>query len=306
MSDHAADDPAAAGLQPLPGRQVVLRSGTTLFVRHADGQRPGLPPAVLIHGLGGSSLNWMGLMPELADTAEQWAPDLPGFGESPPARLHTVDAFVDVIVEYIEDIGRAAHVVANSMGGLIAVLIAARRPDLVASLALISPAMPHIRQPSAARGMAVLAVPKVGERLLARINDVAPEDQVRRLADVLFGDPNVIDPDGFELAVAERARRMEQGYGDAVLLESLRSIVRYYAVPPWRSAWAAAREVSCPMLVVLGVRDALVGSSTAKRWRRAVPRARVVTLPSTGHVAMMEQPAEVAGLIRTYLITGKD
>jgi pimeloyl-ACP methyl ester carboxylesterase len=208
---------------------------------------------------------------------------------------------VDVIIEYIEGVGRAAHVIANSMGGLIAVLTAARRPDLVASLALISPAMPHVRQPSAARGMAVLAVPRVGERLLARINDITPEEQVHRLADVLFRDPNVIDPDGFELAVAERARRMEQGYGDAVLLESLRSIVRYYAVPPWRSAWAAAGQVLCPTLVVLGARDTLVGSSTARRWRRTVPRARVVTLPSTGHVAMMERPAEVATLIRTHL-----
>jgi pimeloyl-ACP methyl ester carboxylesterase len=209
---------------------------------------------------------------------------------------------VDVIIEYIEQIGRAAHVIANSMGGMISVLTAARRPDLVASLTLISPAMPHVLLPSTARAMAVLAVPKVGERLLARINDVAPEEQVRRLADVLFGDPNVIDPDGFELAVAERTRRKEQGYGDAVLLESLRSIVRYYAVPPWRSVWSAARNVSCPTLVVLGTLDSLVGSSTAKRWRRTVPRAHVVTMRSTGHVAMMEKPAEVAELIRTYLI----
>jgi pimeloyl-ACP methyl ester carboxylesterase len=268
-------------------------------VRHAKPQRPGAAPALLVHGLGGSSLNWTGLMPELADTVDQWAPDLPGFGESPPGRLHTVDAYVDLVVEYIEVLGRPAHVVANSMGGLISVLAAARRPDLVTSLALVSPAMPHLRQPSAARSMAVLAVPRVGERLLARINHMPPEDQVRRLADVLFGDPNVVDPDGFDLAVAERARRMEQGYGDTVLLESLRSIVRYYALP--RSAWAAAREVSCPTLVLLGARDTLVGSSTAKRWRRVVPRAQVVTLPSTGHVAMMERPAEVASLIRDHI-----
>ena len=302
MNNHAGPNGAPTGRRPIAGSQVQLPSGVRLFVRHSRANRAGAPPAVLVHGLGGSSLNWTGLMPELADTAEQWALDLPGFGESPPARLHTVDSFVDVIIEYIEQIGRAAHVIANSMGGMISVLTAARRPDLVASLTLISPAMPHVLLPSTARAMAVLAVPKVGERLLARINDVAPEEQVRRLADVLFGDPNVIDPDGFELAVAERTRRKEQGYGDAVLLESLRSIVRYYAVPPWRSVWSAARNVSCPTLVVLGTLDSLVGSSTAKRWRRTVPRAHVVTMRSTGHVAMMEKPAEVAELIRTYLI----
>ncbi|HEX5996189.1 MAG TPA: alpha/beta hydrolase [Jiangellales bacterium] len=305
MNDHAGQDAAPSGQQPPAGIEVRLPSGVSLFVRHTPAERPDAPPALLVHGLGGSSLNWIGLMPELADVVEQWAVDLPGFGESPPARLHTIDSFVNVIIEFIEQIGRAAHVIANSMGGMISVLTAARRPDLVASLTLISPAMPHFLLPSTARAMAILAMPKVGERLLARINDVTPEEQVRRIAGVLFGDPNVIDPDGYELAVVERTRRMEQGYGDAVLLEALRSIVRYYAVPPWRSVWSAAQRVSCPTLVVLGAMDSLVGSSTAKRWRRTVPHAHVMTMRSTGHVAMMEKPAEVAELIRAYLIPGR-
>lgn len=241
-------------------------------------------------------------MDELDDTFDQWAPDLPGFGESPPGRRHTIGSYVRVLVEYIERFSGPVHVLANSMGGLIAVRLAGFRGDLVSSLTLVSPAMPAYRLPSAARGMAVLAMPRIGERLLARINNVSPEEQVRRLANVMFGDPTLIDPEGFQLFVDERTRRMQQEHGDAVLLESLRSIVRHYVVPPSRSAWAEAKQVRCPTLVVFGERDTLVGAATAAKWRRAVPHATVVTLPTTGHVAMMEQPSTVASLIRDTVV----
>ena len=38
----------------------------------------------MIHGLGGQSTNWTDLMSELTDDLAGWAPDLPGFGWSPP------------------------------------------------------------------------------------------------------------------------------------------------------------------------------------------------------------------------------
>jgi pimeloyl-ACP methyl ester carboxylesterase len=285
-----------------PAEPVKLRDGQTIFVRHAGPARPGLPPAVLVHGLGGSALNWTGLMGELTGELDQWAPDLPGFGESPPGRRHAIDAYVRLVVEYMERFSGPVHLVANSMGGLIAVWIAAHRIDLVSSLSLVSPAMPALRLPAAARGMAVLAMPRLGERLLARINNVTPEEQVRRLANVLFGEPDMVDPAGFELAVRERARRIEQGYGDAVLLEALRSVVRQYIVPPRRSAWAAAKRIRCPTLVLLGGRDTLVGAAAAVRWRRSVPQATVIKLPSTGHVAMMERPELVASLICEHVL----
>lgn len=294
------DRPVGPRYAPWPGEAVRLDGGTDLFVRHAAGRAAGLPPAVLVHGLGGSSTNWTPLMDELTDVLDLWAPDLPGFGESPPARRHTVDAYEEVVEEYLERFGGRVHLVGNSMGGLVAVLVAARRPDLVASLTLVSPAMPGLRLPWAARRMAVLALPRLGERLLEKLNDVPAEDQIRRMAEVMLGDPELIDDEGFAAVVEERERRIGQGHANAVLLEALRSIVRYYAVPPRRSAWAAARRITRPTLVLLGRRDLLVGSSTAARWRKQV-RARIVTLPAAGHVAMMEYPEVVASLIRNHV-----
>ena len=283
-----------------PGESVDLAAGP-LFVRHAEPTAAGLPTAVMVHGLGGSSTNWTGLMRELRDLLDQWAIDLPGYGESPPRRRHSVSAFASVLTSYLGEFGQPVHLLGNSLGGLVSVLVAARRPDLVATLTLISPAMPNLRQPSAARSMALVAVPRLGERLLARSNAAPVEHQVRQLAGILYGDPAAIEPDQLAIAELERSRRLGQEHADVVLLQSLRSIVRQYAVPRWRSAWASARLVSCPTLVIVGGRDNLVHTSTAARWRKILPGARVVRLPTTGHVAMMERPALVASLVREHI-----
>jgi len=56
-----------------------------------------------------------------------------------------------------------------------------------------------------------------------------------------------------------------------------------------------------PTLVLVGGRDKLVAHRTTAGWRRRVPSARVVTLPTTGHVAMMERPALVAGMVAEHV-----
>jgi len=283
-----------------PGESVDLLAGR-VFVRHADPATTGLPPAVMVHGLGGSSTNWTGLMAQLRDVIDQWAIDLPGYGESPPGRRHSVSAFAGVLTSYLNRFDQPVHLLGNSMGGLVSVLVAARRPDLVATLTLISPAMPNLRQPYAARGMALVAVPRLGERLLARSNSVPVDLQVRQVAGILYGDPEAIAPDQLAVAGEERQRRLGQEHADTVLIQSLRSILRQYAVPRWRSAWASARLVSCPTLVIVGGRDALVHASTAARWRKILPAVRVVHLPTIGHVAMMERPGLVASMVREHI-----
>ncbi|MGW7596094.1 alpha/beta fold hydrolase, partial [Streptomyces rubiginosohelvolus] len=58
--------------------------GLTMTVRCRPPSASGLPPALFVHGLGGSSQNWSALMELLADRVEGEALDLPGFGDSPP------------------------------------------------------------------------------------------------------------------------------------------------------------------------------------------------------------------------------
>ncbi|MGH8826220.1 MAG: alpha/beta fold hydrolase [Jiangellaceae bacterium] len=289
------------GIEALAGSFVELDSGVRLHVRRAPVDEPGRPTAVAVHGLGGSATNWTALSRALGAELDVWAPDLPGFGESAPSGSHTVIAYVADMTALLERFRGPVHLIGNSMGGMISVLVAAARPDLVATLTLISPAMPQYRLPGAARATALVAIPGVGERLLERVGGLPAEEQVRQLAAVIYADPAAIADDELAFAIAERGRRMQQPYADAVLLEALRSIVGQYTLPPSRSAWASARRVLCPMLVLVGGKDTLVGAWSARRWRRTQPGARVVAIPGAGHVAMMEHPAVVAELITTFL-----
>ncbi|HJV04338.1 MAG TPA: alpha/beta fold hydrolase, partial [Actinomycetota bacterium] len=102
------------------------------------------PPIVLVHGLGGSHVNWMRLGPLLAERARVLAPDMAGFGKTPPAGRGTdVHSNARLLGELVRtEFGGPAILVGNSMGALISLLLAQRRPDLVAGLILIDPAIP--------------------------------------------------------------------------------------------------------------------------------------------------------------------
>ncbi|WP_162606454.1 alpha/beta fold hydrolase [Jiangella asiatica] len=296
-----------------PGELLTLSTGRKVFARHSepspggsdsdgDGATPERPaPIVYVHGLGGSSTNWTALMRELHDDAEQWALDLPGFGESPRGGRHTVAEFVADVSAFLERFDEPVHLVANSLGGMICVYVAARRPDLVRTLSLVSPAMPQYRLPWAARATAFLALPWLGERILARVNGVPPEKQAEQLAAIMFADWSVIPVPELEFAAEQRARWMNQPYAETVLLAALRSIVVQYVQPRRRSAWGAAGRILRPTLVIMGSSDSLVGPWARGRWRRTLRRSRLVYMPNTGHVAMMEHPHAVAELLRDFL-----
>jgi pimeloyl-ACP methyl ester carboxylesterase len=89
---------------------------------------------VFIHGLGGSSLNWTDLMAALQPDVDGYAIDLGGFGQSPPPRDGdmTPAGHAAGVVEFIvEELGgEPVHVFGNSLGGAVALQLAARRPDL--------------------------------------------------------------------------------------------------------------------------------------------------------------------------------
>src|SRR6266700_1600971 len=112
---------------------------------------------VFVHGLGGSATNWTDLMALLRNPPDDErdgpplaceALDLPGFGFSPvPADSdYSLDARAVAVCDLIDRRGYwPVHLIGNSMGGAVCVRVAARRPDLVRTLTLISPALPDSR-----------------------------------------------------------------------------------------------------------------------------------------------------------------
>jgi pimeloyl-ACP methyl ester carboxylesterase len=295
---------------PWPGQQVPLRGGD-VFVRSTpwsgpvDGEDDGAPRerALYVHGLGGASTNWTDLAALLRVRFDGWAVDLPGFGRSqPPARQrYTVRGHAAAVADLLERIaarpgeaqGRPVHLLGNSLGGLVSVLVAARRPDLVASLTLISPAMPVYRvPPSFSRLLLLLLLPGVPGLAEKRMAGIAPEQHVRAMVDICFGDPARVPRERVEEAVQEMRDRAAQPWADRALVRSMRGLLASYLKV--NGAWRMAARLRPPTLVVWGDSDRLVDPRLASRLATTVPDARLLVLEGVGHVAMLEAPEPTA------------
>jgi pimeloyl-ACP methyl ester carboxylesterase len=291
---------------PWPGGAVAVRGGE-VFVRRTpwtgpvDGATDDSPceRALYVHGLGGASTNWTDLAALLAVRFDGWAVDLPGFGRShPPARgAYSVRGHVRAVVDVLERItaepgeaaGRPVHLVGNSLGGLVSLVVAARRPDLVASLTLISPAMPVYRVPRAfSRALVLLLLPGVPSLADRRLTGVTPEQQVRGMVRMCFGDPSRVPRERLDQALAEMRERSGQPWAVRALTRSMRGLISSYLRVGPANAWRTARSLRAPTLVVWGDRDRLVDPALAPRLAAAVPDGRLLLLEGVGHVAMLE------------------
>jgi pimeloyl-ACP methyl ester carboxylesterase len=266
-----------------------------------------------VHGLGGSAVNWTDLMaltsqpgalrpgtPGLAGTA----PDLPGFGFSPaPADGdYSLEARAAAIVALIERRGGSpVHLIGNSMGGAICTRIAARRPDLVATLTLISPALPDLRPRPLPMRLALVSAPGVGKLIMNRMRQMPAEQRTDMAISDLYANPSLMDPERRAEAVLEVIRRDGLGYASDALIASGRALVGEYMRRGPGSLWADAARVTAPTLVIHGSHDRLVHPAMAARAARTFASCRVVVLPRIGHVAMMERPDLVAAEMREFL-----
>ncbi|HUV48848.1 MAG TPA: alpha/beta fold hydrolase [Actinomycetes bacterium] len=292
-----------------PGAEWSL-GDRALFVRTsspAEG-RQGAAPALMVHGLGGQATNWTDLMAELVDDVEAWAPDLPGFGWSPPPpdADYSLTADVEVLSAMLERLhaerGEPVHVFGNSMGGAIAVLLATARPDLVKTLTLISPAMPDLRPRRDTMGVPVVALPGIGRQLVDRMARVPAERQVQGMVALNYGDATAFTPTRRAEAVSEVQRRLALPHAGEALSGAARGLLRSFIDPGPSGLWASAGQISCPTLVIYGGRDRLVDHRRSRRAARHMPHAQVITLPRVGHVAQMEDPPLVARFVRPMMV----
>ncbi|WKX72451.1 alpha/beta fold hydrolase [Streptomyces sp. XD-27] len=281
------------------GEKVRTESlpGLSLTVRSRPPAREGLPPALCVHGLGGSSLNWSALMGALAGRVDSEALDLPGFGDSPPPDDgdYSITGQARTVIRFLDAGDRGpVHLVGNSMGGSIAVRVAALRPDLVRTLTLISPALPELRPQRSALPTGLLAVPGAARLFVRMTSGWSIEQRTRAVLALNYGDPSRVAPEVFAAAVAEQERRAHLPYFWDAMARSARGIVDSYTLSGQHSLWRQAERVLAPTLLVYGMRDQLVSHRMALRAARTFRDARLLSLVDSGHVSMMEYPDEVA------------
>jgi lipase len=101
----------------------------------------GSPRVLAIHGLTGHGRRWEHLATRHLSGVALVAPDLLGHGRSPWRAPWTIDANAAALVSILADVPEPVVVVGHSFGGAIALHLAAIRPDLVAGLVLLDPAV---------------------------------------------------------------------------------------------------------------------------------------------------------------------
>ena len=297
-----------------PGRHVTIAPGERVWVAATpppDAGRDARELVLCVHGMSGAATNWTDLMAELVPDFDCAALDLPGSGFSPPPRTgagYSVSALAGAVIRLIEtlDAGQV-HLIGNSMGGAVAVRVAARRPDLVRTLTLISPALPDLRLRRTIVHFPVLALPFLGEWLVRRwIGHFPVRDRVAGVFAVCFYDPSTVHPDRFEQEVEALRRRDGLSHDARALARAARTLVAETLRPRPFSLWDAAHRVTAHSLVLYGSHDRLVNPRLAARAIRAFRNARVVVLPQTGHIAQMERPRVVATLFREMVEATRD
>jgi pimeloyl-ACP methyl ester carboxylesterase len=282
---------------PWPGEHVEA-GGHRLFVRHTVG--PADQTAFYVHGLGGSSLNWTDLAGQLAGHAQGYAVDLPGAGYSEPPTGYTYDLakHADVVAEFMKGMGLGpVHLFGNSMGGAVSIFIAARYPELVRTLTLISPAVPDLRpfpnRMSDPR-LPFAMMPFIGARFRRKLAALTPMQRAEQLVRLCFADPSMVPAHRMEETAQEFAARARIPWAGTALAMMTLGLFRAWLVPPAQSLWRIMPTITAPTLVVWGTEDKLVTVRKAPRTARLLPKGRLLVLPRTGHVAQIERPETVA------------
>lgn len=248
------------------------------------------PPMILLHGLGGGAVNWTLLAPLLGRGHRVVAPDLPGHGRSGKLPgLRDLRPCADVIVALAErEDALPAAVVAHSLGGVVALRLAAEHPDAVRALVLVETAGIVSTRRRAEIAFAITGALRPARRV-ARVRDqVARTRKLRRATFAYWGaaDPAALAPEavlGF-LEAAAQAHDV-RGVSAALVREDPR-------------AWLD--RVDCPVLLLWGARDRIVPIDDGFEFARRL-RAPIRTIAGAGHLVIGERPAECAAVIEDFL-----
>ena len=255
---------------------------TTQFVERMAVEIDGTGDAVLmIHGLGGTSNFWTPVLPGLA-RFRTVRPDLPGSGRSHRVEgALSIDRFVRALMRVCGAAGvERAHVVAHSMGTIVAFHLAALEPRLVRSLALFGPltAPPESnRGPIRARGAKARSEGEPGMQQIAdAIVQAATSGETRTQRPVAVA------------AVRESLmRQCPEGYARSC--EALSE-----------AQSADLSKISCPVLLVTGDEDAISPPQAVRAIGEKIPGAQVEVLPRCGHWTIYEKPEECGELLTRF------
>ncbi|HYJ59864.1 MAG TPA: alpha/beta hydrolase [Actinomycetota bacterium] len=272
-------------------------------ISHRAWDGPAGSTFVLVHGLGGSHLNWIQVAPSLAGLGRVLAPDLPGFGTTPlQGRSSGLMDLRRALAAFITtEVDGPVIVAGNSMGGVLGVLQAAVDPASMDGLILTGSAFPWaargLPSPLVMAGFAAAEVPGLGDALVrARLRRLRPDQVVALGLRLVTAHPDRIPADVVRLHEDLLAAQRDRDDVPRAFTGASRSLVRL--ARRREVARRALDAVACATLVIHGRRDRFVPTRFAEAELARHPAWRGRILAEVGHAPQMEAPgrwvAEVA------------
>ncbi len=231
-------------------------------------------PVVLLHGAGGTNLNWPSQVRRLTGF-KVYALDLPGHGRSGGRGQQTIQGYAVEIITWMRAVGlHNAFFIGHSMGGAIAQVLALDYPEHVLGIGVVASGarlrvMPQLLQYASssdtfAQAVALVIAGSFGPQAAPRLVELA--------ARVLAGTrPSVL-------------------HGDFLACNSFDVMGR-------------VAELRLPCLLVFGEDDQMTPPRYARFLYDHIPGARLEIVPQAGHMVMLEKPQAVADILADFLGT---
>ncbi len=257
-------------------------------------------PVLLLHGGNGMAAQWEPLLSRLSSGFHIYAPDRPGCGltdmfsyREVPLREHAVK----FVLATMDALGlQTANLVGNSMGGYFALVFALSHPERVKRLITVG-------EPA---GSSATIAP--ANRLLA----------MRGLNGMMYA--TIMKPgrsatyEGFRRILVAHPERLSSAYLDCCTaaseipgaIESWLTLLEDCHITRGRSTLTyrlrpELPRLSMPTLLIWGDKDSFGPPTLAKEMAQAIPNGRAEVVPDAGHLAWLDQPETVAGLISNFL-----
>ena len=274
-------------------RELTTDQGT---LRYHEAGDPDAPPLILLHGSGPGVTGWRNYRGNLgffAQTHRCFVLEFPGFGVSDPWEGMPVLTAGKSVIAFMNALGiDSAPMIGNSMGGVVGVNLAIKKPDRVAKLVTIGGVGPNVYSPS----------PSEGLRLLQEFADDPDREKLIRWLNAMVYDKALVT----EELIAERweaamnpdalatAKTM---YGSAAF-EMQQKFLADADIAPY---WAMMHKVSCPTLLTWGRDDRVSPPDMAMVPMRLIPDAELHIFPRCGHWVMIEAKEAFEATVAAFL-----
>ena len=240
-------------------------------------------PVVILHGLFGSSDNWLGVAPKLSESFQLFILDLRNHGQSPHSAEMSYPFMAGDVAEFLAAQQLpAAVVMGHSLGGKVAMQLALTQPERVEKL-IVADMAPRVYQPSHARLIAAL-----------QSLDLTTFQTRQQIEEVLAEEIPSLAVRRFLLKNLGRAEA-----GGLVWKMNLPAIAENY--PALGEAIAAPVPFAKPSLFLRGGKSNFIRAEDEPMIRALFPQAEIQTIAGAAHWVHADKPEEFAGRVRAFL-----